>query len=214
MRIHLLCLIAASPLLAQNLPTAAADSAPLTVLGKLNFHRESVYSPFSLVESGFQAAILQWNDDPREWHEGYYGFWRRTASTVGYDTIRNTFMFTLDSIGRQDPRYYREGDGAYLDRTRHAIGQVFLGHTDSRKKTLPFVRFAATYGVAFLANSWNPDRLSDNRHAVVRGTVTLAADAGNNVFQEFWPDIKKKLFHRKPPGAAANKAAANNTAYN
>src|SRR5437016_1958343 len=172
MRIYLLCLTAACPILAQNLPTAAADAAPLTVLGKLAFHRESVYSPFSLVESGFQAAILQWNDDPREWHEGYYGFWRRTASTVGYDTIRNSFMFTLDSIGHQDPRYYREGDGAYLDRTRHAIGQVFLGHTDSRKKTLPFVRFPATYGVAFLANSWNPDRLSDNRHAVVRGTVT------------------------------------------
>ena len=112
-------------------------------------------------------------------------------------------MFTLDSIGHQDPRYYRAGEGAYLERTRHALGQVFLGHTDSRKKTLPFVRFAATYGVAFLANSWNPDRLSDNRHAVVRGTVTLAADAGNNVFQEFWPDIKKKLFHRKSPNAIA-----------
>jgi hypothetical protein len=41
---------------------------------------------------------------------------------------------------------------------------------------------------------------------VVRGTVTLAADAGNNVFLEFWPDIKKKLFHRKsqPPVAAYN----------
>src|SRR5690349_24219667 len=158
MRIPLLLLAACCPvlLLAQNLPTAATDSEPLTVLGKLNFHRESVYSPFSLVESAFQAAILQWNDDPREWGEGYHGFWRRSASTVGYDTVRNTFMFTLDSIGHQDPRYFREGDGSYYDRTRHAIGQVFLGHTDSRKKTLPFVRFAATYGVAFLANSWNP----------------------------------------------------------
>jgi len=211
MRIQLLCLIVASPLLAQNLPTASPESAPLTVLGKLNFHRESVYSPFSLFESGFQAAILQLNNDPREWGQGYHGFWRRTASTVGYDTARNTFMFTLDSIAHQDPRYYRAGEGAYLGRTRHALGQVFLGHSDSRKKTLPFVRFAATYGVAFLANSWNPDRLSDNRHAVVRGTVTLAADAGNNVFQEFWPDIRKKLFHRKsPPGAAVNNVAAYN----
>jgi hypothetical protein len=106
-------------------------------------------------------------------------------------------MFTLDSITRQDPRYYREGEGSIVHRGRHAFDQTFVGHTDSGKKTLPFVRFAATYGVAFLANSWNPDRLSDRRHAVVRGTVTLAADAGNNIFDEFWPDIKKKLFHRK-----------------
>jgi hypothetical protein len=47
MRIHTLCLIALSPALlsGQNLPTASAESAPLTVLGKVNFHRESVYRP-------------------------------------------------------------------------------------------------------------------------------------------------------------------------
>jgi hypothetical protein len=199
MKLSYVCLTAAFPalMLAQNVPTAAADSAPLTVSGKLYYHYQKVYSPFSIIESGFQAAILQWNDDPREWGQGYHGFWRRTASTVGYDTTRNLFMFTLDSITRQDPRYYRAGEGSISSRTRHAFKQTFLGHTDGGKKTLPFVRFAATYGVAFLANSWNPDRLSDNRHAVVRGTVTLAADAGNNIFDEFWPDLKRKFFHRK-----------------
>src|SRR6185369_1211439 len=184
-------------MLGQNAPTAAVGAAPLDVPGKLEYHFEKVYSPFSLIESGFQAAILQWNDDPREWGQGYHGLWRRMASTVGYDTARNTFMFTLDSVTRQDPRYYREGEGSILSRGRYAFDQVFVGHTDSGKKTLPFVRFAATYGVAFLANGWNPDRLSDRRHAVVRGKVTLAADAGNNIFDEFWPDIKKKLFHHK-----------------
>src|SRR5258707_1161142 len=81
--------------------------------------------------------------------------------------------------------------------SNRASTQTFAGHTDSGKRTLPFVRFAATYGVAFLANAWNPDRLSDRRHAIVRGTVTLGADAGNNLFDEFWPDLKKKFFHRK-----------------
>src|SRR5262249_37939911 len=69
-------------MLAQNVPTAAADSPPLDVPGKLYFHYQKVYSPFSLLESSFQAAILQWNNDPREWGQGYHGLWRRTASTV------------------------------------------------------------------------------------------------------------------------------------
>src|SRR5262249_24989602 len=99
-------------LLAQNAPSASSDSAPLTVSGKLYYHYEKVYSPFSLLESGFQAAILQWNDGPREWRQGSRGLWRRTASTVGYDSIRNTFMFTLGSISRADPRYFRAEDGA------------------------------------------------------------------------------------------------------
>jgi hypothetical protein len=207
MKTPLLILAASLPVLAQSVPIAALNSAPLTVPGKLEFHVEKVYSPFSLLESGFQAAILQWNDDPREWRQGYYGLWRRTASTVGYDTIRNTFMFTLDSIGREDPRYFRSGEGAPVGRARYAIGQTFVGHGDSGKKTLPWIRFAATYGVAFLANGWNPDRLSDNRHAVVRGTVTLASDAGNNIFEEFWPDIKKKFFHHKKDPSVTGLAA-------
>ena len=197
-------------MLAQNVPTAAVDSPPLDVPGKLYYHYEKVYSPFSVLESGFQAAILQWNDDPREWGQGYHGLWRRMSSTVGYDTARNLFMFALDSIARQDPRYYRSGEGAIGARGWHAFTQTFAGHTDSGKKTLPFVRFAATYGVAFLANAWNPDRLSDRRHAVVRGTVTLAADAGNNLFDEFWPDLKKKFFHRKrhPAGLSRDSYGA------
>ena len=69
------------------------------------------------------------------------------------------------------------------------------------------MRFAATYGVAFLANRWYPDRLSDTRHALLRGTVTLGADAGNNLFDEFWPDIKKKLFPPQESDAARSVVA-------
>src|SRR5262245_35339606 len=122
-------------LLAQNAPSASADSAPLTASGKLYYHYEKVYSPFSLLESGFQAAILQWNNDPREWGEGSRGLWRRTASTVGYDTIRNTFMFTLDSISHSDPRYFRALDGSSVSgRAKHAFNQTFIGHTDQGRK--------------------------------------------------------------------------------
>jgi hypothetical protein len=176
---------------------AAADSEPLTISGKLYYHYEKVFSPFALLQDGVQAAILQRNDNPHEWHEGWYGLWRRAASTTGYDAVRNSFMFTLNSLSRQDPRYARMGEGESAERAGHAIGQTFAGHTDGGKKALPWVRFAATYGAAFLANAWNPDRLSDTRHAMLRGTVTLATDASNNLFDEFWPDIKKKLFRRK-----------------
>ncbi len=176
---------------------ATEDSEALSVSGKLSYHFYKAYSPISLLEDGLQAAVLQRGDNPREWHEGWYGLWRRAASTAGYDTIRNTFMFGMNAVARQDPRYFRSGEGEAAGRTAYAIGQTFVGRTDSGKKTLPWVRLAGTYGVAFLANRWYPDRLSDTRHALLRGTVTLGSDAGNNLFDEFWPDLKKKLFPRK-----------------
>lgn len=79
------------------------------------------------------------------------------------------------------------------------MGQTFVGHADGGRGLLPWVRVAATYGVAFLANNSYPDRLSDNRHAVLRGTLTLATDAGNNLFDEFWSDLKKNLLQKKQP---------------
>src|SRR5260370_36078403 len=94
-------------MLSQNVPTAAVDSPPLDVPWKLYYHYEKVNSPFSVLESGFQAAILQWNVDPREWGQGYHWLWRRRSSTVCYDTTRNLFRFTLDSFARQETRYSR-----------------------------------------------------------------------------------------------------------
>ncbi len=190
-------------------PVTSQTPEPLTVGQKALFHVDKAYNPLSLLQSSAQAGVLQWNDDPREWHQGYYGFWRRTVSTIGYDTVRNMFMFTLNSTLRQDPRYYPAAPGSAASaRLSHGFKQTFLGHTDSGKPVFAFIRFAATYGVAFLANSWNPDRLSDNRHAVVRGTVTLASDAGNNMFFEFWPDIKKRIFHRKHNSKAFGRTSA------
>jgi hypothetical protein len=130
-----------------------------------------------------QAAVLQRGDNPKEWHEGWYGLWRRGVSTAGYDTIRNTFMFGLNAVSREDPRYFRSGDGVTAGRAAYAVGQTFVGR------------------VAFLANSWYPDGLSHTRHAMLRGTLTPGTDATNNLFDEFWPDIKKKLFPCKNQAA-------------
>ena len=111
--------------------------------------------------------------------------------------------FTANSIASEDPRYLRMGDGAFVDRTAHAFEHTFVGRSDDGKRIPPWVRFASTYGAAFLANWWSPDRLSNSSRALVRGTMTLASDTGNNLISEFWPDLKKKLFHRNQPRAAA-----------
>ncbi len=197
MKVICLVLVMVCPAVMPAQRVATEDSDALAVSGKLSYHFAKAYSPFSLLEDGLQAAVLQRGDNPKEWHEGWYGLWRRAASTTGYDTIRNSFMFGMNAVSREDPRYFRSGEGQTAGRAAYAIGQTFVGHTDGGKKSLPWVRLAATYGVAFLANCWYPDRLSDTRHAMLRGTVTLGSDAGNNLFDEFWPDIKKKLFGRK-----------------
>jgi hypothetical protein len=185
----------------QYSPSAMPNEPSLSAADKLDFHFVKVFSPLSLLEDTGESVLDQYNNFPKEWGQGWHGLWRRTASNVGYDTMRNTFLFTADSIAGQDPRYFRSGEGAFLSRTSHALGQTFVGHTDSKKAVLPWVRLAATFGAAFMTNAWYPGRLAHARDALVRGASTLGSDAGNNFIYEFWPDVKKKLFHRKTQAA-------------
>jgi hypothetical protein len=110
-------------------------------------------------------------------------------------------MFTLNAALRQDPRYRPsewQGRKEIRKRSWHAIKQVAVAQTDGGARLPAFVRLGSTFGTAFLSNTWQPTRLADTQHAVVRGFVTLSADAGINAFQEFWPDIKTHLFRREP----------------
>ena len=121
----------------QYSPSVMPDGPPISAADKLDFHFVKVFSPLSLLEDTGESALDQINNFPREWGQGWHGLWRRTASNVGYDTMRNTFMFSADSIAGQDPRYFRLGEGSFSSRTSHALSQTFVGHTDGKKAVGP-----------------------------------------------------------------------------
>lgn len=199
----------------QLVPTATPDSPALDVSGKLNYYADKVFSPLALLQDSGEIAYAHLHNNPKEWGEGWHGLWRRGADNVGYDAIRNTFMLSLNAASREDPRYFRLGEGNFFQRTGYAVAQPMVGHADGGKKVLPWVRFAATFGVAFLSNAWYPDRMNDTRHALLRGVYTLGTDATKNFSYEFWPDLKKKLSRRKPrPIAPAPPRDADATAAN
>jgi len=201
MKLWWFALVAVSPILAraQMVNTATVDSAPLDLTGKLGYYSDKVFSPLSLLQDAGEVAYAQLKDNPKEWGEGWHGLWRRSADNVGYDAIRNSLMYGLNSASGGDPRYFRMGEGNFFLRTGYAITQPLVGHADGGQKVLPWVRFAATFGVAFLSNAWYPDRISDTRHALLRGVYTLGTDATKSFSYEFWPDLKKKLVHHKSP---------------
>ncbi len=200
-----LSLFAALPFcaLGQMTRTATLASAPLDTSEKLDYYVDKVFSPLSLLEDAAEISYAQVQENPKEWGEGWHGLWRRTADTVGYDAIRNSFMFGLNTVSHNDPRYFRRGDGNFFVRTGYAITQPLVGHADGGRRTLPWVRLAATFGVAFLSNEWYPDRIADTHHALVRGAYTLGTDATKSFVYEFWPDVKKLLFSHKSKPANA-----------
>ncbi len=164
---------------------------------KLQFHAESVYSPWSIAGSAAYAGILQAADAPKEWGQGGGAYGKRLASTVGYAAIHETLAFGLDSTLHQDPRYHRSLSAGFWCRTAHALRGTILTRTDRGGETLSTWRLGSAYGAAFLSNQWYPDRLNTIRLGVLQGSLQLGADFASNLGSEFWPDLKRKIL-RKP----------------
>ena len=178
---------------AQMAVDPGAPVVPLSLSQKLKVHGARVVGPFPLLVSGVQAGVLQGMHIPEEWGQGGRGFGKRYGAVMGYGAARNLFAFALDASLKQDPRYFRSEKTAAAARTRHALLSVFRGRSDSGRSTVAVWRIGSAYGAAFLADAWQPPSRAGPGHALLRGSITLAADAGWCVFAEFWPDIKRAL---------------------
>jgi hypothetical protein len=171
---------------------------PLDAMGKLNFHAQSVFSPWSLAETAAYAGILQGLGTPKEWGQDAGAYGERFASAIGGSAIHGALAFSLDSTLHQDPRYYRSGDTGFWRRAVHAFRGTILTRTDSGGETLSTWRLGSDYGAAFLSNEWYPARLNTVRLGALQGSLRFGFDFASNLGSEFWPDIKRKMLRRKP----------------
>ena len=57
-------------------------------------------------------------------------------------------------------------------------------------------RFVAIPGNNFLSNTWRERSEADTNHALERTALGFLGRMAGNTFEEFWPDVKQKIFHR------------------
>jgi hypothetical protein len=209
----LICALAAGPLTAaaqsvveSAVPSPVQSPVPSVVQtndalgwqGKLEFHGHNIYGPFALVGDLAYAGFLQETNSPKEWGQGFDAYGKRLASASAASAIHGVLAFGLDSALHQDPRYYRSGATGFWRRSGHALRGTILTRTDAGAETLSTWRIGSAYGTAFLSDLWYPDRLDTLHEGLIQGSLRLGFDLVSNLGAEFWPDIKAKIFHRKP----------------
>jgi len=173
--------------------TRPGSLPPIGVADKFRIHALRVITPDKWLGWAAYSGIQQLRDDPREWGQGASGYGRRLASNAGYTAVRNVLGFGLDSTLREDPRYYKSKRTGFKPRTAEALRQVFVCRTDSGGETFAVWRFGSAYGAGFIQNAWMPKNSNTVSDAFINGSLSIAGDAGANLFVEFWPDIKKRL---------------------
>jgi hypothetical protein len=192
-KLLMLALVAAMPVAG-----IAQTEEPLDVQAKLHFHLKSTFGPTALLGAAVYAGILQKAAFPEEWPQGMKGYGRQFGSTVAASGIHSALAFGLDTALHQDPRYFRAGSGGgFWRRSGHALRGTILTRTDSGGETISTWRIGSAYGAAFISNQWYPDRVNTVRLGFVQGSMTLGFGLVSNLATEFWPDVKRKVLHKK-----------------
>ncbi len=172
--------------------------------------RDSFDLPVYPIAAAF-AALYQIENQNPSFGQGMAGYGKRFAAAYGDQMIGN--MMTegiVPSLTREDPRYFRRGEGSTWSRTRYALTRIFVTRTDSNHNTFNFAEFGGNAFAVAVSNAWYPDTrtAADNGEKLA---IQLATDAFSNVLKEFWPDVKRKLqrhHERVSPGSTTLAAPA------
>jgi hypothetical protein len=177
-------------------PLASDPYAPLSVREKAKLFGHRTIAPASLAKSAFTSGIDQWRDSPPEWGQGMAGYLRRYGSKTGTRSAENGIGFLTAALLHQDPRYFRSGDTGIWRRAKYAIERTVVTRSDSGRQTVAIWNITSHYGAQFISNTWRPDRVTPVPDTLARGSVSMGYDAASNLFKEFWPDIRQRIFRR------------------
>ena len=178
----------------------AKDLPPLTTGQKFRLATAGVFDWGSYPFNGILSGIAQAKNEPKEWGQGWGAYGKRYGASFADNSI-GTYMTTaiFPSLLREDPRYYQLGKGRFIHRAYHAINRLFVIRTDSGHERFNYSESLGNATAAAISNIYHaPSDRTASRNATSFCFLILY-DGLDNELKEFWPDIRRKLFHKDAP---------------
>jgi hypothetical protein len=178
--------------------SAANSAGKLTPGEKFRLFGFNTFNPFPIASAAAQAGLSQAFDSPEGFGQGAEGYGKRFGAAYANTATSQFFgTFFFPTILKQDPRYFRRGEGSGGSRIGYAVTRVFITRNDSGSHA-PNVSFLLAAGSsAAISNLYYPAGSRNFGDAAIRFGTDYGVQAGFNVFKEFWPDMKRKLFKKK-----------------
>jgi hypothetical protein len=142
-----------------------------------------------------QAYLL--NADP-ELGRGAAGYGRYYWRTF-VDGVSGTFFTEaiIPTITHEDPRYYTMGKGGFFRRTGYAISRAFVTKMDNGTTGFNWSEVGGNALTAGLSNAYYPPEERGLSQTAYNWGEQMESAVLNHIFQEFWPDIRKKVLRQK-----------------
>ncbi len=181
---------------------------PLTPKEKFHLAAKSTVDPFTFFATAFQAGLGQASNEFSGYGQGAAGYGRRFGATYG-DQVSSAFFsnFFYPVLFKEDPRFFRLGEGPMKTRMWHAVREEFVCHTDKGGRRFNTSNVAGAFSSGLLSTVYYPDSDKGVNVALGRASISLAYGIAGDFLDEFWPDINRKLFHRHSSPSATPAAA-------
>jgi len=182
--------------------TSRQNARPLTTREKFHLAAKQITDPFTFVAAGAQAGLSQATNEFSGYGQGAAGYGKRYGATFADQASGQFFSNAFyPTLFKEDPRYFRDGEGTIKHRIRYALTQEFVCHTDAGGRSFNWSNVLGAFTTGGLSNVYYPSTDRGFGLTMSRSGIALAYGSLGGLMQEFWPDIQRKVFHKQPQSA-------------
>lgn len=180
--------------------TDRKDAPPLTPKGKFRLFYKTAFDPMEFALSGVEAGIGQAENEFPSYGQGASGYGKRLGAAYTDELSSGFFTnFFYPALLKQDPRYFRLGQGAFKHRLGYALSQEFVARKDSGGRTFDWSNTLGALSSGGISNAYYPSADRGFGLTMNRAGISLLYGSLGGIGSEFWPDIARKLHHKKTP---------------
>lgn len=178
--------------------TSSKSASPLTARGKWRLFLKDETDPFTFGWVAFEAGLAQANDDSSGYGQGAAGYGKRFGAGLADEWAAGFFgTFLFASVLHQDPRYYRVGAGPFKNRLGHALIRPVLTRKDSGGRAFNWSGILGSIAASGLSNAYYPEGDRGAGPTFSRVALRIPFSMIEELFDEFGPDVEKKIFGKK-----------------
>jgi hypothetical protein len=185
-----------------------SNPVPLTAAQKFKLGWKTIIDPVSLLGTGISAGIQQARNNDPEFGQGAEGYAKRFGAQYANRVSRVIIgRVVMQSIFRQDPRYFYKGTGSIRSRVLYAIGTAFLAKGDNGNWQFDYSDVLGGVASHELSTLYYPATSRPVRRLADDVLLGFAGRAENHLFHEFVlrhftthvPKIAARINHRILP---------------
>ena len=146
---------------------------------------------------GLQAGLSQGNDEFPEYGQGAAGYGKRYGATLTDEVAGGFFAnYFYPVLLKEDPRYFRSGEGSIKHRIGYALLQEVVCRADNGGRSFCWENALGAFSAGGLANVYYPPAERGFSLTMSRSAIAIAYGSLGGLVDEFYPDITHRLFRQ------------------